>query len=222
MSSPILSLTPKLESIPLRQVFRYMGMRPDAADSALTSMVEDCLPQFLRAVQPKACYTELSVAESARGLDFGLFRLESTDLRRNLSGCDRVILFAATLGPQVDRQRRTAAVSSPTKALILDAMGTAGIEAVCDTLCKQFAQLHPDKKPRPRFSPGYGDLPLAFQTTLLSVLDSHRKAGIGLSDSLLMIPQKSVSAFVGLGPLGCTRHSVSCEECNQKDCEYRL
>jgi len=222
MNSPVISLTPKLESLPIRQVYRYMGMSPDAADPALQALVEACLPQFLLAAHPRACYTQVCISECSQGLDFGVFQVESDGLRRNLSGCNRAILFAATLGAQVDQQRRTAAVSSPTKALILDAMGTAGIEAVCDGLCSEFAGLYPDQKLRPRFSPGYGDLSLEFQITLLSVLDSSRKAGISLSNSLLMIPQKSVSAIVGIGPLGCTQHSASCEICDKKDCEYRL
>jgi len=51
-----------------------------------------------------------------------------------------------------------------------------------------------------RFSPGYGDLPLDYQRTLLSVLDTSRKIGVSLTDSLLMVPSKSVSAIVGVRP----------------------
>ena len=50
----------------------------------------------------------------------------------------------------------------------------------------------------PRFSPGYGDLSLDTQKKLLSALDSQRKIGITLTESLLMLPTKSVSAIIGL------------------------
>ncbi len=49
-----------------------------------------------------------------------------------------------------------------------------------------------------RFSPGYGDLPLAFQRQLLDALQADRRIGIGLTDTLLMTPSKSVSAIIGI------------------------
>ena len=218
----VLAQTPKLRDLDMNQVFRYMGMRPEAADDALRALARDCLPGFLEAAKPRACCLMVPVKVQGNTVNVGVCRVESADLARNLTSCGEAILFAATLGPEVDRQRRTAAVTSPTKALILDAMGTAGIEAVCDDLCRRFAAEHPGRKLRPRFSPGYGDLPLDFQRTLLGVLDSQRKAGISLSESLLMVPQKSVSAIVGLGESGCTAPDSGCDICEKKDCEFRL
>jgi cobalamin-dependent methionine synthase I len=51
---------------------------------------------------------------------------------------------------------------------------------------------------RPRFSPGYGDLPLELQTNLFKVLDCQHFIGLTLNDSMLMSPSKSVTAIVGL------------------------
>ena len=101
-----------------------------------------------------------------------------------------------------------------------DALASASAEAWC---ARVNALLPADGLYlRPRFSPGYGDLPLDFQRTLLGVLDSQRKAGISLSESLLMVPQKSVSAIVGLGESGCTAPDSGCDICEKKDCEFRL
>ena len=50
----------------------------------------------------------------------------------------------------------------------------------------------------PRFSPGYGDLPLGTQKDIFALLDCERKIGVTLNDSLLMSPSKSVTAFLGL------------------------
>jgi len=52
---------------------------------------------------------------------------------------------------------------------------------------------------KPRFSPGYGDLPLETQREIFDVLDCSRRIGLMLNDSLLMSPTKSVTAFVGVG-----------------------
>ena len=49
-----------------------------------------------------------------------------------------------------------------------------------------------------RYSPGYGDLPLAAQRDLLGFLDAPRTVGVALTDALLMVPSKSVSALIGV------------------------
>ena len=102
------------------------------------------------------------------------------------------MLFCGTLGPNVDRAIRKHRLH-PSLALVWDAVGTAAIEQLCDDFCS-----HLPKPQRPRFSPGYGDLPLETQGPLLQLLEAERLLGVGLTDSLLMTPTKSVTAFVGL------------------------
>ena len=51
-------------------------------------------------------------------------------------------------------------------------------------------------------APGYGDFPLVEQRTLLGLLDASRKVGVSLTDALLMVPSKSVSAVIGVRPSG--------------------
>ena len=50
----------------------------------------------------------------------------------------------------------------------------------------------------PRYSPGFGDFPLSAQREILSVLDAARAIGVSLTDTLLMVPSKSVSAVIGV------------------------
>ena len=51
---------------------------------------------------------------------------------------------------------------------------------------------------RPRFSPGYGDLPLTVQKEFMTLLDCAHLIGINLNESLLMSPSKSVTAIIGM------------------------
>ncbi len=222
MTAPVYSLFPGLPPVPARNIFRYLGMGRAEPDPAVAALVEECMPAFLSAVRCRACYTVLPVQTDGETVDFGAVQLSSASLAKNLSGCEKAILFAATLGTQVDLQRRQMGVHSPARALVLDAMGSAAIEALCDQLCESWAEENPGLRPRPRFSPGYGDLPLSFQTRLLELLDSKRQAGIALSQTLLMVPQKSVSAIVGMGPDGCTMRFHDCGDCDKKDCTFRL
>lgn len=208
--------------IPRKSIDRYLGLRNTRPEPALDALTEQCLLHFQKAVVYRACYLLLPVRETAGGIDFGAFFAPGKSLANNLAGCDRAIVFAATTGMEAEFQRKRAAVLSPARALVLDAIGTAAVECFCDVLCGRWREEFSEEFLRPRFSPGYGDLPLAVQKPLLSCLDSSHKAGISLTDSLLMVPQKSVSAIVGIGRTGCTEPPHDCAQCKKPDCAFRL
>ena len=48
----VLAQTLKLRDLDMNQVFRYMGMRPEAADDALRALARDCLPGSWRLRNP--------------------------------------------------------------------------------------------------------------------------------------------------------------------------
>ena len=50
---------------------------------------------------------------------------------------------------------------------------------------------------RPRFSPGYGDVSLEVQKDFFRLLPCQR-IGLTLMDTLIMSPEKSVTAFIGI------------------------
>jgi cobalamin-dependent methionine synthase I len=52
-------------------------------------------------------------------------------------------------------------------------------------------------KTRPRYSPGFGDVPLEIQKDFFRLLPCTR-IGLTLMDTLIMAPEKSVTAFCGL------------------------
>lgn len=111
-----------------------------------------------------------------------------------------MIIFAATIGVGVDRLISKYSRLSPTKALCFQAIGAERVEALCDEFCnKMKTELEKDgEKVKPRFSPGYGDLPLETQKMIFSLLDCPKRIGVTLGDTLLMSPSKSVTAFVGI------------------------
>ena len=174
------------------EICRYLGLRGKAPDPALEALIRDC-SAVLAEITGRVCYRTLPLASDGSELRFGgELTLHSGALARNLRGCDRAVLFCATLGAAFDRRLLSARLQ-PSRAVVLDAVGTAAIERLCDTFCNTLPE-----KQRPRFSPGYGDLPLETQPPLLALLQAERLLGVGLTDSLLMTPAKSVTAIVGL------------------------
>ena len=123
----------------------------------------------------------------------------SKALSLRLSGCRDVYLVCGTLGAAFDAFQRRVSVMSGADALIVQAVGAAAIEKVMDSIEAEIrTELPQGETLVPRYSPGYGDFPLAAQRELLELLDASRTIGVSLTDSLLMVPSKSVSAVVGV------------------------
>ena len=132
-------------------------------------------------------------------LQFADVTLQSRDLGRNLSGCSKVALLAATLGPQVDALIRRHSSMNPVYASILQATGAMFIEELVDITNSEIKKIAEAAglKTKPRYSPGYGDVPLEVQKDFFRLLPCTR-IGLTLMDTLIMAPEKSVTAFVGL------------------------
>ena len=133
-------------------------------------------------------------------IQFGGHKLESYYLALNLKDCHEVILFAATLGPEVDRAIQKASRINAAKSVMLQAAGAMFIERYCDYLQDFFRteELKSGNILCPRFSPGYGDIPLTVQKTFFEILQCQKNLALTLNDSLIMSPEKSVTAFIGI------------------------
>lgn len=195
MISVVLNKTYTAPPISEKDILRYA--KTSAADGGTAALMNASVKEAESMLTYKVCYCELLVTVTADTCDFGAFCLRSNDLSRNLKNCKRVVIFAATVGVGIDRLISKYSVVSPSKALMLDAVGTERIEALCDTFVRDIAD-EMNVHTKPRFSPGYGDLPLDAQRSIFAVLDCGRRIGLSCSDSLIMSPSKSVTAFVGL------------------------
>lgn len=146
---------------------------------------------------PAVCFAELPVLEEGESIKIGNIFINSKALAKNLSGCVRVLLFCATVGASFDREVLKYSRLSPSRAVVVSAVGTERVEALCDAFLDWYKEEYRVKL-RQRFSPGYGDLPLELQREIFSLLEPEKRIGVTLNDSLLMSPTKSVTAFVGI------------------------
>ena len=187
-------------------------MKLDVAEALRYLGAGDCPPESLRQemtavaekltthVTPKYTYRVFSLKHEAEGV-----RLQETDLlltgksaERMLAECGRAVLLACTLGAEFDALLRREQARDMAKAAMLNACGSAWVEAGCDAAEKEIAARFPEQYLTDRFSPGYGDLPLSLQPELCAVLDTQRRLGLYVSDRCLMTPVKSVTAVIGL------------------------
>ncbi len=198
MTEKILTRVYPSPPIDRREVLRYAGEGKDSSE--VLELLEGVITECADLISPTVCYTELEIKMTDSGLDLGFAVTDSMALAKCLEGCRKIILFAATVGGKIDRLMAKYAVTSATKALLLQALGAERIEALADAFSRD---LEKEAEARgytatPRFSPGYADFPLSLQRDIFRVLDCSRKIGLTLNDSLLMSPTKSITAVIGL------------------------
>lgn len=224
MNSVIITKTYNEPAFCEKEILRYAGCK--SSDNELLQLLRACIDEVRDKLTYKVCYRELPVEVSDATCNLGDWSIESQNLAKNLNGCKSVIVFAATMGVEIDRLIAKYGRISPSKALMLQAIGAERIEALCDVFCEDIAR-EKHMATRPRFSPGYGDLPLEVQEEFFLLLDCSKRIGLSLNDSLLMSPSKSVTAFLGLTDRSQiidsdAREKVNkCAACTKADCTYR-
>lgn len=182
-----------------KEILRYAGCRE--ANETINSLLEECIDECKGTLCYKVCYSEYPISVNGESIDLGFAKVESKHLAKNLEGCERIVLFSATVGLAMDRLIARYSRISPAKAHMFQAMGAERVESLCDVFNDEITKKSNEEGcfTRPRFSPGYGDVPLSLQREIFAALDCERKLGITLNTSLLMSPSKSVTAIIGIG-----------------------
>ena len=207
-----------------KEVARYLCYGKNIADIKLFDLIKECIAEVEKVAQPKFTYRRFHLKVLGDNtFRIGDMELHSRSLAKNLCNCQEVIFFAATLGHNVDRLLKKYLKTQISKAVVIQATATAVIEDFCDCCQKNIANIVGKEGLyiRPRFSPGYGDLDLSVQSKFLEMLDANRTIGINLSDGNLMIPEKSVTAIIGLSRYEDKYKNTGCKTCNNIDCDYR-
>lgn len=135
-----------------------------------------------------------------------------------------LLLGLVTAGSGIERRvKEHLAAGALTRALLLDAVGSAAAEEAADRLSALLLG-HGVAEPMSfgcRVSPGYGTWPLQAQRAVFEVLP-HAEVGVALNPSMLMIPRKSVSFALWLMPDGQPLPMRrGCAVCGLTTCRYR-
>lgn len=210
-----------------REIYRYLGYGINEPDEDVRILVEEVLSELLAVIKPKSIYRLYDCRTEGSSVFAGNLELKSRALSGNLAQCGRVALLAATLGLEADKLLQRYEIINMAKASIVQACGAACIEAYCNLIQEKIRAAAQEESGealyiRPRFSPGYGDLPLETQRDIFSALDCTKRIGLTLTQSLLMYPTKSVTALIGLtnNPENC--HIEKCKRCGKTDCAFRI
>lgn len=223
----------EVSSVDRAEVLRYLGYSGQPMTPELESRIDEGVARCLSFCLPRGVWRTFEVAGTeAREDGTPVIRLSGTALelvgssiKRHLDGAVAVGVMAVTVGMGVERELRRLSLTDSVAQVIFDAAATTAVERAADA-CE--ASLVADARERGlytnfRFSPGYGDLPMETQPTLLATLDAQRRLGITLAPkSLLMTPTKSVTAVVGMFDEPQPSSHASCADCLCRDfCRMR-
>lgn len=205
-----------LEHVPftleMREVVRLLGYVPGRRRPAppVAARIEEMLAESRGLVEPRGCYAIKTLAEAPGS---GPFR-----------GAEKIAFSVTTIGRGLEeRVAELSAKGETLRALVLDAIGSASVEAVTDVvnaeICKRVGQagVYTNR----RISPGYRSWPIEGQAEIFALLPS-RLSGVTLKPSLFMEPRKSVSAAISIGPhVPHSKYVSICAYCNLRDCAFR-
>ena len=160
------------------EALRYLAIaRPDAGS---LEAIEPVAAALEAALTPRFTFAAFPVQHTPEGealLGSGLV-LPGEMAKTMLRECSDAVLLLCTLGAGFEARLRAASARDMAQAAMLDACGSAYVEAGCDAAEQAIAARFPGKFLTDRFSPGYGDLPLALQPRLCAALDSQRRLGV--------------------------------------------
>lgn len=194
MSGAVCTRTYGAPTFNVEMALRFAGCR--TPDEDVRKLLMSCADEALQELSYRVCYRTFPITVEGESVTFPFGDVTSRALADHLRGCDTAVLFGATVGLGLDRLLFRMGHTSPARGVCLQAIGAERIEALCDLfeadIRAEYGVI------RPRFSPGYGDLPLEFQKEMFRVLDCQRTIGLVLNDSMLMSPSKSVTAVIGV------------------------
>lgn len=203
------------------EALRYLGVGadPDGLLHRQMALLADdlevrCPPRWVWTVQPLTFEGTLPAA--------GDLPLPGASAARMLQDCRQAVLLCCTLGASFDAWLRREQARDMSRAAMLDALGSSFTECGCDAAEGEIRARFPALHLTDRFSPGYGDLPLTLQRELLARTDAARRLGVTCTDSCLLLPQKTVTAVIGLAERPQAARIRGCAFCSLREsCRLR-
>lgn len=196
-----------------RDLYEQMGYHDAEPDEATCREVSVIMEEVRPWLRPQFCY---QVVKEQPAFNMGRIIL------RQLRGATAYALFICTSGAAFENyQQQLKQTGDMVRVFIADALGSVIAEKCADQMetCLQESINKLGWHHTNRFSPGYCGWHVSQQQLLFPLFNGHT-CGVRLTDSSLMVPIKSVSGIIGLGP-GVRHLDYTCGLCDFKQCYKR-
>jgi len=208
-----------------QRVLRDIGYAPDSKPSSrMEALVNDYIENAHQFISPSFSYVvrDIELVKGSSVILEGSIIFESGVIARLLEQCKKVAMFVLTIGNYLeDTAARLAQDGLVLQSAVLDAIGSDAAERLADSVEDQISEVAHNQgfTISRRFSPGYCDWDVSQQKMVFQVMKGDC-AGVHLTDGCLMLPRKSISGIIGIGPCGLEDYNP-CKTCNKDDCVGR-
>lgn len=200
------------------EVIQSLGYNNQTQPTAmLNNMFNRLFKEGWGLLSPRGIYVINQIRSNRDGMIYieNSFAFSSDILSRTLSGATHLAIFLVTIGKKL-AQRVLGLMQQErmAEAMALDSYGSKAVEAAAEWMescIGDIASARGEKITR-RFSPGYCDWDIKQQEVIFNLIDSGQ-IGVSLTDSFMMIPEKSISAALGMGK-GVSKRSP-CMRCSK-------
>jgi hypothetical protein len=215
-------------NLELDQVLKSQGADPAKIrkrNPRLVEVAQQALEMGLSYVETTVAYRRLAIA--ARTHDRvrleGGYILSGKTIARLLAPAEQAVIAVCTIGGKLETYISQVISEDPPLGLALDGLGSAAIETLAEQACAYFADqaaLDGMEATVP-LGPGVEGWPVdPGQKQIFTIVDAQ-EAGVSLSPSSMMLPQKSLSLVIGLGEQVETTGKV-CDYCSLRlTCRYK-
>jgi len=210
-----------------KRVCHYVGYSTDCKMPArISSLIDEYIENANHLIEPSYSYVigDIELVHDSTVVIEGSIIFESQVIARLLEQCHKVAVFLVTIGKHLEETScRLADDGLILQASVLDAIGSDATEKVADFVqdsIREMAGAQGFVTSR-RFSPGYCDWDIGQQRAVFQAVDGD-VVGIRLTKRCLMIPRKSISGIIGIGPSNSNVENYNpCKTCNKYDCVGR-
>lgn len=197
-----------------------------ALKAELGAAVEECIAKARALARPEVVSVKKKVLKSGGGsvrLEGGT-ELSGKALSSYIKDSRQACLFLATIGGGLENAATGwMKKGDHLRGYLLDSIGSFAVESLAENFERLLRSSCAAKNMSVsmRLSPGYCDWPIEEQAKLSRVI-GFSDAGVRLTESFMMVPRKSVSGLVGIGPKGLFSGTKSqCVICDKNECGYR-
>ncbi len=212
-------------SLDVEDVLEGQGIAPERARSGIVASAREILDVLPNLLDPAAVYDVVSVAGfHHRTIELeGGGAFEGPLAARALAGAEKVALAVCTIGPALEARMNQLFPDDPVAAMALDGAGTAALRRISDVIIRDLEDVAADHNwgLGMRAQPGQEGWSIWQQREIFDRLPTE-EIGVRLNDSCLMIPRKSISFVMGMGP-DMRPDAVACDFCSKRErCPWRV
>ena len=214
-------------TIDKQQIMSQIGYDDNYEPSAkIQSLVDDYIDNYHNLIESSYSYVikdTKSVRRNQISIEDSIF-LESGILARLLERCEKVAIFALTIGSHLEEMVAYLAENGLIlQATVLDAIGSGAAEQLAAYVEDSIRKLVGSRGfvISRRFSPGYCDWDVSQQEMVFKAIEK-KTVDIHLTNEYLMIPRKSISGIIGIGRDNDAIENYNpCKTCLKADCPGR-